>query len=225
MNFEGLTPLHEAARRGAADACACLLDKGASLLARSGRGGMTPLHLAVSANHEATVRVLLLKGADPDHKADAGSARDIAATLKLTRILQLIEQHEPTGKALSTGSVNVNANAGTNPRPVAAPAGPAAEVPVSTGPSRATYQLNDGDLNALVSALTTDNPDALDGLPPPSLGRPPSMPAPARPPSERPPSLPPQPPPQTLSDTDDCIFFISCCDFVSEECIAMLDGV
>jgi ankyrin repeat protein len=61
-NAEGLTPLHEAARKGAADACACLLEKGASVTARSGRGGMTPLHLAVSANHEATVRVMLRKG-------------------------------------------------------------------------------------------------------------------------------------------------------------------
>jgi hypothetical protein len=140
--------------------------------------------------------VSFVLGADPDLKSDSGSARDIASTLKLTRIIQLIEQHEPSGKSALPSSTSGTAGAQSN-----AVVGPATEVQATVGPARATCQLSEGDIDALVSAITAED-DGKQGLtlPMPDLGRPPSMPAP-----DRPMSIPASALPHAADD--DCMFY------------------
>jgi uncharacterized protein len=66
----GLTALMWAARSGALDAMAVLLDAGADPNAHDGGNGWTPLMHAVHTQHPEAVRLLLERGADPNVGAD-----------------------------------------------------------------------------------------------------------------------------------------------------------
>jgi ankyrin repeat protein len=68
---DGLTSLMWAARSGAVDAMAALLDGGADPNARDRRHGWTPLLHALHRRQIDAVRVLLERGADPNARTDA----------------------------------------------------------------------------------------------------------------------------------------------------------
>ncbi|UCC44418.1 MAG: ankyrin repeat domain-containing protein [Candidatus Zixiibacteriota bacterium] len=59
----GIQPLHSTASRGHSEAVALLIDKGASVDARSDLDGGTPLHYAAENGHREVVKLLLSKGA------------------------------------------------------------------------------------------------------------------------------------------------------------------
>jgi N-acyl-D-amino-acid deacylase len=110
VGISAVTPLLAAAAAGPVDVIKALLDAGADVNARDGRG-MTPLMLAVATNHQnpAAIRMLLARGADASVQSKVGeTAADWARKLA-----------QPAGLEL----LNVT------PAPAAAPAAPA---PVST---------------------------------------------------------------------------------------------
>jgi ankyrin repeat protein len=67
----GLTALMWAARAGALDAMAALIDGGASLDARDARNGWTPLLHAVHKQQAGAVGLLLARGADPNVRTES----------------------------------------------------------------------------------------------------------------------------------------------------------
>jgi len=62
-------PLHVAALEETPEITRLLLDAGADIAARCGKGRWTALHIAVSYGHEQTARLLLERGADIEAKA------------------------------------------------------------------------------------------------------------------------------------------------------------
>jgi truncated hemoglobin YjbI len=81
------TPLHQAARRGFAPVAAALLDHGANIEARDGKG-QTPLRRAVNCRQLPVVQLLIQRGADP-HAEDNRRVTplDVARTTEMTRAL------------------------------------------------------------------------------------------------------------------------------------------
>jgi ankyrin repeat protein len=67
----GLTPLMWAARNGALEAMAALIQAGADVNARDTRNGWTPLLHAVHTQQPAAIRLLLQQGADPNARTAA----------------------------------------------------------------------------------------------------------------------------------------------------------
>jgi ankyrin repeat protein len=92
----GLTPLHRAARAGAADMMGLLLAHGAEINAH-GPLGNTPLMYAASSGSRAAVELLLTHGADiTTQNGHLQSAVSIAAATGYTDIVDLIAAHLPT---------------------------------------------------------------------------------------------------------------------------------
>lgn len=60
-----LTPLHLAARGGQHDAALTLIQRGASVSAKT-KNSLTPLHMASQGDHTDCVQLLLASGADVD---------------------------------------------------------------------------------------------------------------------------------------------------------------
>jgi truncated hemoglobin YjbI len=81
------TPLHQAARRGHAEVAAALLDHGANIEARDGKG-QTPLRRAVNCRQLPVVQLLMQRGADP-HAEDGHRVTplDVARTAEMKRAL------------------------------------------------------------------------------------------------------------------------------------------
>ena len=81
------TPLHQAARRGHAEVAAALLDHGANIEARDGRG-QTPLRRAVNCRQLPVVELLMQRGANP-HAEDNRRVTplDVARTAQMKRAL------------------------------------------------------------------------------------------------------------------------------------------
>jgi ankyrin repeat protein len=73
VSSDGWTPLHLSAFFGKADAVRLLLNKGASVSARSTNDlKNTPLHAAAAGGHSEIVRILLDHGADPNARQHGG---------------------------------------------------------------------------------------------------------------------------------------------------------
>jgi hemoglobin len=81
------TPLHQAARRGYAPVAAALLDGGANIEARDGKG-QTPLRRAVNCRQLTVVELLMQRGANP-HAEDNRRVTplDVARTAQMKRAL------------------------------------------------------------------------------------------------------------------------------------------
>jgi truncated hemoglobin YjbI len=81
------TPLHQAARRGYAPVAAALLDHGANIEARDGKG-QTPLRRAVNCRQLPVVQLLIQRGANP-HAEDNRRVTplDVARTTEMKRAL------------------------------------------------------------------------------------------------------------------------------------------
>ena len=75
----GMTALMAAARTGATDAMAALLDAGADPNARDDANGWTPLMHAIHKRQAAAVRLLLERGADPNTRTESQTALMMAA--------------------------------------------------------------------------------------------------------------------------------------------------
>jgi len=91
----GYSPLMDAAQSGAAELAKLFLGRGASPNLAS-KDAQTALIVAVGRNDPAISKLLLEKGADPDHVDKLGlSARKYAALFKNPEILSLIESFPP----------------------------------------------------------------------------------------------------------------------------------
>jgi ankyrin repeat protein len=82
-----LTPLMWAARHGAVDAMAALLDAGADVDARDSQNEWTPLQHAIHTGHAAAALLLLERGADPNGRSAPG---------RLTPLLMAADDPDPT---------------------------------------------------------------------------------------------------------------------------------
>lgn len=81
------TPLHQAARRGYAPVAAALVDHGADIEARDGKG-QTPLRRAVNCRHLPVVQLLIQRGANPGAQDNRRvTPLDVARTTELKRAL------------------------------------------------------------------------------------------------------------------------------------------
>jgi hemoglobin len=81
------TPLHQAARRGYAPVAAALLDHGANIEARDGKG-QTPLRRAVNCRQLPVVQLLVQRGANPHAKDNRRvTPLDVAPTAEMKRAL------------------------------------------------------------------------------------------------------------------------------------------
>ncbi len=81
------TPLHQAARRGYAQVAAALLDHGANIEARDGKG-QTPLRRAVNCRQLAVVQLLMQRSANPRAEDNRRvTPLDVARTTEMKRAL------------------------------------------------------------------------------------------------------------------------------------------
>jgi ankyrin repeat protein len=108
-----VTPLLAAAAGAPVDLIAALLDAGANLSAKDGRG-MTPLMLAVATNYQnpAVIRLLLERGADVKVQSKSGeTAADWARKLGLPAALSLLKVPgaQPAPAAVATTSTEPQA--------------------------------------------------------------------------------------------------------------------
>jgi len=89
----GLTPLMWAARSGAVEAMAALLDGGADVEVRDDRNGWTALFHAVHVRQSAAVRLLLDRGADPNAFAHWATPLMMAAADREPVFVELLLQY------------------------------------------------------------------------------------------------------------------------------------
>lgn len=68
----GMTPLHLAVRKGSTPMVRALMDHGADINAGDGKGGQTPLMVAIHENRRDLLTLLLQMGASPDRGNDDG---------------------------------------------------------------------------------------------------------------------------------------------------------
>ena len=101
---DGLTPLMWAARFGAVDAMAVLLDAGADPNGRDARNRWTPLLHAIHRQQPAAVRLLLAHGADPN-AASPGNVTPLmmAADDRDPSTVRLLLAHGADADALGPG--------------------------------------------------------------------------------------------------------------------------
>jgi ankyrin repeat protein len=100
---DGLTALMWAARTGAIDAMAALLDAGADPNGRDRRNRWTPLLHAVHTRQIDAVRLLLERGADPDARTASHTALMMAAADPDPAMVRLLLQHGADPHARGTG--------------------------------------------------------------------------------------------------------------------------
>jgi ankyrin repeat protein len=99
----GLTPLMWAARRGAVDAMATLLDAGADPGARDILNGWTPLFHAIHEQQPAAVRLLLERGVNPNQRARTLTPLIMAAADRDPTIVELLLVHGADAHARGIG--------------------------------------------------------------------------------------------------------------------------
>ena len=117
--------LHYAAFAGQSEAADLLLDHGADINARSANGSSV-LMMAVYEGHEAVVKQLLSRGADPALKNDRGEgALEWAFKFKHLGIARLVASPQKFAAAASRPAVHWGAPVRSQPAPAAGP--PAAE--------------------------------------------------------------------------------------------------
>ncbi|CAB3365286.1 Hypothetical predicted protein [Cloeon dipterum] len=93
-DYNGWTPLHEAAQSNRVDIAQLLLERGAKVNAAGGEEYLSPLHDAVSAGYKEMVELLLLFGADPDQLSIKGeSARDMTKNMEILDLLGSSARH------------------------------------------------------------------------------------------------------------------------------------
>ena len=99
-NVRGTGPLYYAASYGLTTVVRYLLNAGANLEARGGRGGATPLNIASFRGYADVVQLLLEHGADPEAPDEAvrPSVIDWARAKKHWGVLLLLENWNVTGK-------------------------------------------------------------------------------------------------------------------------------
>ncbi len=109
------TPLMYAARQGALDSIAALLDSGASIDAAD-PDGATPLQLAIVNAHWDAVALLLARGADPD-RADKTGMTPLYAAVDTASLPAPFGRpdHAPTGPPDVNGVVRMLLDEGANP--------------------------------------------------------------------------------------------------------------
>ncbi len=92
---DGMTALHWAAERGAAELAEMLLYAGANVAAVTRLGDYTPLHLASRGGRSDVVEVLLRAGADPEAATSTGAARALhfAAASGSDRAVRALVEH------------------------------------------------------------------------------------------------------------------------------------
>ena len=100
---DGLTALMWAARTGAVEAMAALLDAGADPNARDGRNGWTPLLHAVHKHRVEAVRLLLDRGGDPNQRAGLVTPLMMAAADADPSVVQLLLAHGADPKTRGVG--------------------------------------------------------------------------------------------------------------------------
>lgn len=125
----GYTPLHAAARRGAAEVVGDLLARGAPASACTERGD-TPLHFAALAGGMGTIDVLLDAGADRDARNAAGAVpAEVAPKASVKHRLAPTPTHRPANRPPSVrarSSSHASSQAGSQ----------ACSQPASRSPSR-----------------------------------------------------------------------------------------
>jgi ankyrin repeat protein len=84
-----ITPLHLAAQLGAVEVMEFLIEHGADVNARDGRG-LTPLHEAVSNEHLQAAEMLLDRGADANARSEFGCPLHLAARHSHPEIVELL---------------------------------------------------------------------------------------------------------------------------------------
>ncbi|OAR01858.1 hypothetical protein LLEC1_01794 [Akanthomyces lecanii] len=84
-----MTPLHCASESGLGFTAELLLDKGADIEARN-TDGQTPLWLAVSAQHDGIVQLLLNRGANTEPKCEGGTPLSMAMASEKGAMAQLL---------------------------------------------------------------------------------------------------------------------------------------
>jgi uncharacterized protein len=89
----GLTPLMWAARNGAVDAMAALLDAGADPTLRDTMNGWTAMFHAIHTRQVAAVRLLLERGVDPNQSARLVTPLMMAAADRDPSIVELLLTH------------------------------------------------------------------------------------------------------------------------------------
>jgi ankyrin repeat protein len=110
VSTDGWTPLHLAAFFGKTDAVRLLLNRGASVSARStNEMRNTPLHAAAAGGHAAVVQILLEHGADANARQHGGWAALHAAAQN---------GDVESAKALVAAGADVSVRAENNQRPI-----------------------------------------------------------------------------------------------------------
>lgn len=99
----GSTPLMWAARSGAVDAMAALLDAGADPRARDVLNGWTPLFHAIHKQQPAAVRLLLERGVNPNQRARMLTPLIMAAADRDPTIVELLLAHGADAHARGAG--------------------------------------------------------------------------------------------------------------------------
>ena len=99
----GATPLMAAARTGAVDAMAVLLEAGADPNARDDANHWTPLLHAIHKGQADAVRLLLKRGADPNARTEAMTPLMMAAADRDATIVKLLLAHGADARARGAG--------------------------------------------------------------------------------------------------------------------------
>jgi ankyrin repeat protein len=94
MDHGGHYPIHIAAERGYTHVISLLIDMGAFVDTTQASNGATALHLASMNGHDATVRLLLEKGAQKELEDEDGlTALELAAKNCHDSVLRLMGDH------------------------------------------------------------------------------------------------------------------------------------
>jgi ankyrin repeat protein len=110
VSSDGWTPLHLSSFFGKADAVRLLLNKGASVTARSTNDlRNTPLHAAAAGGHSEVVRILLDRGADANARQHGGWAPMHAAAQN---------GDLESARALAAAGADLSVRADNNQRPL-----------------------------------------------------------------------------------------------------------